>query len=310
MNSMTMPQGEPGKTIPASSQGAVDLATHVAQHPYTPGQPSAPDETADIVSARVDLPLIAEASDETFQAVMQTSTVVPVVVVFWSQASLESRGALEIMENSARHYGGRFQLVKVDLAHGQGIAQAFQIQDLPAAAAIIAGRPVPLFQGQVTAEHVTAVMDELLSVAAQMGVTAGIRVTAEDTAAPIPEEHLPARHAEEAGDVDGAIAAWEKVVEHHPKDQVALAELARLRLLQRAAQSSDGQGSAAAQADAAFAQGHHDEAFTLLLNVVETTSDTEEKDAARARLVELFRIAGSTPEVRAARQKLATLLMV
>lgn len=305
-----MTQGQSANPLPASSHGAVDLATHVASTPPAPQGSAGQEHSPDVVSARVDLPLITEASDETFQAVMQTSTVVPVVVVFWSQASLESRGALEIMENAARHYAGRFQLVKIDLAYGQGIAQAFQIQDLPAAAAIIGGRPVPLFQGQVTAEHVTSVMDELLSVAAQMGVNAGIRVTDEDTAAPIPEEHLPARNAEEAGDLDGAVAAWEKVVEHHPKDQVALAELARTRLLQREALQSHGETMVADQADAAFAQGRHEDAFTLLLKVVETTSDTEEKDAARARLVDLFRIAGSTPEVRIARQKLATLLMV
>lgn len=288
---------------PAGSHGAVDLAAHMA----TPGGQAAPQE--DVVSARVDLPLITEATDQTFEPVMQTSTVVPVIVAFWAPASLESRGAIEMMEQLARRFAGRFQLVKVDITQGQGIVQAFQIQDLPAAAAIIGGRPVPLYQSQATAEQLVPVIEELLGVAAQMGVSAGIRVSEEDTAVPIPDEHIPAREAEAAGDIDRAIAAWEKVVDHHPHDQVALSELARLRLLVRAQTSGD-EETVAGQADRLFASGDHAQAFDLLLGIVGQTADAEEKDEARARLVELFRIAGNTDEVRRARQTLSTLLMV
>lgn len=297
------PMGSQSQMQPASSHGAVDLSAHASTAQSQQSQ-------EDVVSARVDLPLITEATDQTFDAVMQASTVVPVVVAFWAPASLESRSALETMEQVARRFAGRFQLVKVDITQAQGIVQAFQIQDLPAAAAVIGGRPVPLFQGQATAEQLVPVLEELLSVAQQMGVTAGIRVTEEDTAAPIPEEHQAARLAEEQGDRPAAIAAWEKVVEHHPHDQVALAELARLRLEERAAAADGGDISDADRADALFASGAHEEAFAILLEIFARTKNTEEADAARARLVEYFRIAGNTDVVKRARQQLSTLLMV
>lgn len=313
-------QSAASQSLPASARGAVDLSalqSNVRPEQHSDSSSAMPVSTAsqvsspadDVVSTRVDLPLIVEATDQSFEPVFQTSTIVPVIVLIWSQASLESRAAIDMMEEVARRFAGRFQLVKVDLAQGQGIAQAFQVQNLPAVAALIAGRPVPMFQGSASAEQVVPVVEELLGVAAQMGVTAGIRVSEEDTATPIPEEHLAARQAEEAGDMTAAVAAWEKVVEHHPKDQVALAELARLRLVLRASEHNN-DASIADQADAAFTQGRHEEAFDLLLSVVAQSTDNEEKDAARARLVELFRVAGPTDPVKRARQKLATLLMI
>lgn len=315
--------------VPVSARGGVDLSAHVSSQVPSVNEGGAGVSGAgsrsvdvsastglaqeDVVSVRLDLPLMIDATDQSFEPVFHTSTTVPVIVLVWSQASLESRAAIEMMEEVARRFAGRFQLVKVDLAQGQGIAQAFQVRDLPAIAALIGGRPVPMFQGATSVEQVVPVVEELLSVAAQMGVTGGIRVSEADTATPIPEEHRAARSAEDSGDIAGAVSAWEKVVEHHPKDQVALAELARTKLLLRAAQElvSDEQDLTIAQrADAAFAQGAHEEAFALLLDVVAQSGDSEEVDAARARLVEFFRIAGSTEAVRGARQKLATLLMV
>lgn len=308
MNNLKNPAQSPD-TVPASARGGIDLSSHTASQ--TTAETAESQTIEDVVSARLDLPLIIDATDQTFEPVFQTSTAVPVIVLIWSQASLESRSPIDMMEDVTRRFAGRFQLVKVDLAQGQGIAQAFQVQNLPAVAALIAGRPVPMFQGAAGADQVVPVVEELLKVATQMGVTAGIRVSEEDTMAPIPEDHLPARQAEEAGDIDGAVRAWEKVVEHHPKDQVALAELARLRLLQREASlPADLEATIADRADRAFAAGRHEEAFDLLLSVVAETQDAQEKDAARARLVEFFRVAGSTPEVRVARQKLTTLLMV
>lgn len=300
---MTTTNAHPQAAMPADSHGAVDLSSH------TPTNDSSPAPHDDIVSTRLDLPLIVDATDQTFEPIMQASNVVPVVLVFWTPASLESRGAVEMMETVTRNFAGRFQLVKIDIAQGQGVAQAFQIRDLPAVAALIGGRPVPIFQGQSTEEQVRPVMEELLSVAAQMGINAGIRVSEEDTTPPIPDEHLPARNAEAAGDLEGAVAAWDKLLEHHPHDQVALAEVARLRLQLRE-QNTTGEQTLADRADSLFAAGDHTQAFDLLLGVVANTPDPQEKDAARARLIDLFRIAGSTESVRRARQRLSALLMI
>lgn len=323
---MTQPMGAPEPqtpSAPADSHGAIDLAAHAAQGSPVgvPSEGQAPvgdaTQREDVVSVRLDVPLITQADESTFELVMSTSRAVPVVIVLWAQASLESRSTVTMMEDVARRFAGRFQLVEIDAAASPAIAQAFQIQALPTVVAVIGGRPVPLFQGAAAAEQVVPVIEDLLAAAAQMGVTGGVKVSEADTAAPIPEEHLPALAAEEAGDLLGAIAAWEKVIEHHPKDEAAKAAVARVRLLARQQGLSDEAGAAgeagaedaAAQADALFADGQHAQAFEVLLAAIASTAG-EERDAARLRLLDLFRIAGATDEVRAARQKLATLLMI
>ncbi|PID97845.1 MAG: co-chaperone YbbN, partial [Actinobacteria bacterium] len=156
--------------------------------------------------------------------------------------------------------------------------------------------------------QVSPIIDELLSAAAQMGVTGGVKLSHTDTVEPEPVEHRVAREAEASGDIPAAIAAWENVLSHHSRDEKAKSELARLRLVQRT--SSENTGDPQSQADALFGEGNHAQAFNILLDIIETSSNTEEKDTARTRLLDLFRIAGNTGEVRAARTRLATLLMV
>ena len=145
------------------------------------------------------------------------------------------------------------------------------------------------------------------SVAAQMGITARIAVAAEDTAAPIPPEHEAPLAAEEAGNLDEAITLWERVVELNPRDEDAKSHLSRVRLAARSAQADA--TDPAARADALFAAGDAAGAFNVLLDLLAATKDDEERDALRLRLLDLFRVAGSTPEVSKARTRLAMLLM-
>ena len=210
--SMGTPES-PHEVVPADSHGAVDLASHTPQDGPAgrafEGQGPVEETTQreDVVSVRLDVPLITQADESTFEMVMSTSRAVPVVIVLWAQASLESRGAVTMMEDVARRFAGRFQLVEIDASAAPAIVQAFQIQVLPTVVAVIAGRPVPLFQGVATAEQVTPIIEDLLAAAAQMGVTGGVKVSEADTATPIPEEHLPTLAAEEAGDLLGTITA-------------------------------------------------------------------------------------------------------
>ena len=140
-----------------------------------------------------------------------------------------------------------------------------------------------------------------------MGVTARIAVAAEDTVAPTPPEHEAPLSAEAAGNLDEAIAGWQKVIELNPRDEDAKFHLSRVRLAARSAQADA--TDPAARADALFADGDAAGAFNVLLDLLAATKDDEERDALRLRLLDLFRVAGSTPEVSKARTRLAMLLM-
>ena len=301
---MTTPDPRPASEtspMPADSHGAVDLSARSSA-------PTGPEAPASAVGEGLHIPLITTTDEENFQDVMSTSQAVPVIMVMWSPRSLESKPTLAMLEEIAREQAGKFQLVEVDIDKAPAIAQAFQIQGVPTVVALVGGRPVPLFQGAAAKEQVLPIVTQVLDAAAQMGVTARIAVAAEDTVAPTPPEHEAPLAAEDAGKLDEAIAGWEKVIELNPRDEAAKSHLSRVRFAARAygEQNTD---DPAARADALFAAGDAAGAFDVLLDLVAATKDDEERDALRLRLLDLFRVAGSTPEVSKARTRLAMLLM-
>ncbi len=287
--------------MPADSHGAVDLSARSSA-------PAPEESAAPAAGEGLHIPLITTTDEENFQDVMSTSQAVPVIMVMWSPRSLESKPTLAMLEEIAREQAGKFQLVEVDIDKAPAIAQAFQIQGVPTVVALVGGRPVPLFQGAAAKEQVLPIVTQVLEAAAQMGVTARIAVAAEDTVAPTPPEHEAPLAAEAAGNLDAAIAGWEKVIELNPRDEDAKSHLSRVRFAARAygEQNAD---DPAARADAMFAAGDAAGAFDVLLDLLEATKDDEERDALRLRLLDLFRVAGSTPEVSKARTRLAMLLM-
>ena len=287
--------------MPADSHGAVDLSARSSA-------PTAPEASASAAGEGLHIPLITSTDEENFQDVMSTSQAVPVIMVMWSPRSLESKPMLAMLEEITRENAGAFQLVEVDIDQAPAIAQAFQIQGVPTVVALVGGRPVPLFQGAAAKEQVLPIVTQVLEAAAQMGITARIAVAAEDTVAPTPPEHEAPLAAEDAGKLDEAIAGWEKVIELNPRDEAAKSHLSRVRFAARAygEQNTD---DPAARADALFAAGDAAGAFDVLLDLLAATKDDEERDALRLRLLDLFRVAGSTPEVSKARTRLAMLLM-
>ena len=287
--------------MPADSHGAVDLSARSSA-------PTAPEASASAAGEGLYIPLITSTDEENFQDVMSTSQAVPVIMVMWSPRSLESKPTLAMLEEITRENAGAFQLVEVDIDKAPAIAQAFQIQGVPTVVALVGGRPVPLFQGAAAKEQVLPIVTQVLEAAAQMGITARIAVAAEDTVAPTPPEHEAPLAAEDAGNLDEAIAGWEKVIELNPRDEAAKSHLSRVRFAARAygEQNTD---DPAARADALFAAGDAAGAFDVLLDLLAATKDDEERDALRLRLLDLFRVAGSSPEVSKARTRLAMLLM-
>ena len=287
--------------MPADSHGAVDLSARSSA-------PAPEESAAPAAGEGLHIPLITTTDEENFQDVMSTSQAVPVIMVMWSPRSLESKPTLAMLEEIAREQAGKFQLVEVDIDKAPAIAQAFQIQGVPTVVALVGGRPVPLFQGAAAKEQVLPIVTQVLEAAAQMGVTARIAVAAEDTVAPTPPEHEAPLAAEAAGNLDEATAGWEKVIELNPRDEDAKSHLSRVRFAARAygEQNAD---DPAARADAMFAAGDAAGAFDVLLDLLAATKDDEERDVLRLRLLDLFRVAGSTPEVSKARTRLAMLLM-
>lgn len=292
--------------------GAVDLSALAAPAPGSAG--TAPQPGAVPASG-----VVVDVTDATFADIVQQSSTVPVVIDLWAEWCQPCKTLGPILEKLAAEYGGRFLLAKVDVEASPQIAAAFQVQSIPAVVGILGGQPVPLFQGAYPEAQVRQIIDQLLQLAAQNGVT-GTVVVSED--APEPEEepedpaHTAARELVEAGDWDGALAAYQAILNNSPADAEAQAALRFVQLFARLgdvdleAVIADADGSlekelAAADAQAALADFAG--AFDRLLTLVRQGGDVREP--ARERLVELFEIAGNDqPEVAQARRNLASAL--
>lgn len=293
----------------ANLRGAVDLSSLVR-----PATPPAANGAAPAAS------LVSEATDASFTAVLELSKTVPVIVEFYGQGIEPSLGSL------VEQFGGRLVLVTVDGNANPQLAQAFQVQQLPTVAAVVGGRPLQLFVGMPPEQDVRAVFDQVLEVAAQNGVTGAVTPAAdgEEPAEPV-EEPLPPHHQEafdaiSAGDYATAITEYKAAMAQNPRDQLAVAGLAQVGLLQRldgaeAGAIRDAAASGPTDVDAQLAVadldvsgGHLDDAFGRLLDLFPTL-DKEGKDRVRTRLLDYFEIAGAEdPRVIAARRRLTALL--
>ena len=299
--------------IPPSSanlRGAVDLSSLV--------RPPAPPAGAPSAGAAVPS-LVVDGTDANFTGILDLSQTVPVVVELYVGAPSAT------LTRIITEYAGRFVLATVDAAANPQLQQAFHATAAPTVAAVIGGRPIALYEGELPEADVRQVLEQLATLAAQNGVTGTVSPT-EPGAAPEPvEEPLPPHHQEAydaiaAGDYDTAIAEYKTAIAQDPRDRLAVAGLAQVSLLARlgTATAADIRSAAAAAptdlaaqlavADLDVSGGHLEDAFARLLDLFPTL-DAAGKDRVRTRLLDYFEIAGvDDPRVVTARRRLTTLL--
>ncbi|MFM6852059.1 MAG: co-chaperone YbbN [Terrabacter sp.] len=294
----------------AALRGAVDLSS--LKRPAPQGGPAsgAGSTSADGAS------LVVEGTDASIRDVLAASATHPVVMVLWSPRLQESADFVSTFGAVARRYAGRFQLVTVDVDANPTILQAFQVQAVPVSFAFVQGQPVPLFEGVQPEEQVTAVIDQVLALAAQHGVTGTVAVdgdqptdSGDDVAEepPLPPLHQKAFDAIEAGDLEGAADAYREALLQSPADADAKIGLAQVGLMQRTQDVDLHAARAAAAASPADVDaqilvadldllgGHVEDAFVRLIDTVRVTADAD-RNKAREHLVELFEVVGATDE--------------
>ena len=304
--------------------GAVDLSS------LSPRSTSGPAASAGAGAAgagagegAVPGPLVVDVKAQNLREVVETSTRVPVVVVLHSSRSRASTDLAERLQTLAQEYAGRFQLGRVDVDTAPEVAQALQATAVPTVVALIAGQPVPLFQGAIPADQLRELLDQLLELAARNGVTGRLAPRAADAQPAEPEEtevERAAREALERGDYAAAEEVYDHAIAQSPADDELKVARAQIRMLGRMdgkdpralLAAADAPGASVedqlAGADAAVALGDVNVALGRALEAVRSHAG-EERETARLRLLELFEVIGTAaPEVVRARRQLAAIL--
>ncbi|NYI42134.1 co-chaperone YbbN [Demequina lutea] len=291
--------------------GAVDLASLAAKAnaPAT-GAPGAPQTMTETNAGQF----------------VQESQRRPVLVLLCSSLEPQCADLTARVTAIVREYGDSVLLVTVDVDIEVGLAGAFQIQAVPAMLALVAGRPVPLFQGAPDDSQIRGVFAQVVEVARQAGMDVSGAPSAEADAghvpaeAPLPPLHQEAFEAIERDDLGGALAAYDKALKENPRDADARAGRAQVGLIARArdadpavvrAAAADAPSDIDAQlavADLDILGGQVEDAFARLLDVIVSTTG-DDRDRARLRLVDLFEVVGPTDvRVATARKVLASAL--
>src|SRR5664279_1773708 len=104
-----------------------------------------------------------DVTDATFEAeVVERSYQVPVVVDLWAPWCGPCVTLGPIIEKVVGETGGKVQLVKVDIDQNPAIANAFQVQSIPAVFALKDGKVVNQFIGAVPEANVAAFVNGLM----------------------------------------------------------------------------------------------------------------------------------------------------
>ncbi|XAS66077.1 tetratricopeptide repeat protein [Micrococcaceae bacterium Sec5.7] len=321
-------------------RGAVDLSA-LKQRPAPPAGPAnipvsgpgpaGPDRTDGAEAGAEDYPdaggrhLRVEVTEGNFQELVELSAQVPVVIALWAGYSPESAGMLDSLERIVESYAGRLVLGAADIEAFPQLTQAFQVQAVPTAVAILKGQPVPLFQGGADEAQVRSLLDELLKVAAANGVTGSVggSAPADEEPASLPPLHQAAFDAIEAGDYASAADSYRQALTEMPADSDAKAGLAQVELMGRlqplsaadtealrqlAADEPDNLDAQLGVADLDVAGGHVEDALSRIVVFIGRNFGPE-RETARVRLLELFDVVGTADDrVAKARQGLARVL--
>ena len=319
---------------PFSRPGAIDLsALKGAPGPGAGGQarpagPGAPGGPSGVPEAAVRSAYCVDITEQNFQSVVETSTTAPVLLVFYSPSQMpESAQLADDLETLAGEFEGKFLAGRVDIDAVPQIAQGMQIPSIPLVVVIVDGRPMPLLQDAVPLEQLRTTLTQVMQQLTTQGITG--RHQPRTGAAPAEGEdademgdprYAAAQDALGEGDIDAAVAEYQKLVDANPADTEAAAGLAMAKLLQRtqgvdlqtardaAAAAPDDVEAQTLVADLDMLGGHVDDAFNRLVELVRR-SEGDVRNQAREHLLGLFGAVGNDdPRVMRGRQNLASAL--
>ncbi|MET8998005.1 tetratricopeptide repeat protein [Amycolatopsis sp. Hca4] len=324
---MTQPRGSAAKSaaLSAALSGAVDLSALKARAEAAQRQPAPPARPAGDGPPRPSGEgagaAVIDVTEATFQAeVVERSLRQLVVVDLWAEWCGPCKQLSPVLERMAGESGGAWVVAKVDVDANPRIAQLFGAQSIPTIVAIAGGQPVDAFSGALPEPEIRKWINALLD--ALRDKLPGIR-DAEAAGGPVEEPEDPrfteAEEAFERGDFAAAQAAYERILDVEPANELAKNALAQVKFTARA-ENADPEAVAKADADPSDLSAQLDAAdleiaaneveagFKRLIDTVRRTAG-EDRNKVREHLVALFDLFDPADDrVMKARRDLASAL--
>ncbi|MFI6919175.1 tetratricopeptide repeat protein [Nonomuraea spiralis] len=305
---------------PGSLYGAVDLGARKQALEAQARREAAGPQGAPSAS-------VVDVTEETFTTdVIDRSMTMPVVLDLWSPRAPGSAQLSPVLEKVIGDMGGRAVLAKVNVDTSPQIAQALRVQAVPTVLAIFQGQAVTGFQQVLPEQEVRRWLDELMGAVEQFyqanpdARPAAAEEGEEAPAGPPADPDLvAAEQAIDAGDLDAAEAAYQRLLARIPGDEDAKMGLAGVGLIKRTSEVDPADVQRRAQdpsdvdaqllaADLEMLSGAVDEAFERVVAVVKRTSG-DDRDKARKHLLGLFdALPSDDPSLAKARRALASAL--
>jgi putative thioredoxin len=259
--------------------------------------------------------LVIQVDANSIREYLAISDSLPVLVLFVQENDPASQSLLSTVKLLTEKTAGKILTLVVDAVKSPELAQAFDLKQIPTLLGMLKGQPAPLFVGDQPAEQVQQIIERVLEVGKENGLTGTVKV-----AEPEPElsiTHQQAFAAIEENNYPLARSLYEKALVENPNDQLAEAGLAQIKLLIRlegkdlpTLVSSVGQDTDTVldRVDALVATGAAWAGFEQLLVLFESTAK-DQREPIRLRFVELFLVVGNEdPAVIKARKNLSLLL--
>ena len=259
--------------------------------------------------------LVIQVDANSIRDYLAISDSLPVLLLFVQESDAASQSLLTTVKTLTEKTAGKILTLVVDALASPELSQAFELKQVPTLLGMLKGQPAPLFSGDQSADQVQLIIDRVLEVGKENGLTGTVKISEPEPELSI--THQQAFAAIEENNYPLAKSLYEKALVENPNDNLAEAGLAQIKLLIRlegkdlpavAGSTGNSLDEVLDRVDALVATGAAKAGFEQLLVLFEKTAK-DQREPIRLRFVELFLVVGNEdPAVIQARKNLSLLL--